>query len=118
MNPNLQGEVLRNLGAAADEITELLTYNENAFDLGSLSPETRFPLPDEPFVSFWESAAAEAGPRGAFAVLRDHLPQLRFPVRQGISESEPYRAATRRGVPVDGIAAAAGLEIERPEAIE
>lgn len=118
MNPNLQGEILRNLGAAPNEITELLTYNENAFDLGSLGPETRFPLPDEPFVSFWESAAAEAGPRGVFAVLRDHLPQLRFPVRQGISESEPYRAATRRGVPVDGIAEATGLEIERPEAIE
>jgi hypothetical protein len=118
MNPNLQGESLRDLGASPGEIAELLAYNENAFDLGSLGPGTRFPLPDEPFVAFWAAAAAAAVTRGAFAVLREHLPQLRFPVRQGISESEPYRAATRRGVAVDGIAEATGLEIERPEAIE
>jgi hypothetical protein len=100
-------------GASPAEAEELLAYNENLFDLGALGPETRFPLPDEPFVPFWQAAAEEARTRGAFAVLRERLPQLRFPIRRGISETEPYRAATRRGVPVETIPEATG-----PEAVE
>ncbi len=109
---------LASLGASPGEVEELLAYNENAFRLDSLSSEVRFPLPDEPFVPFWESVAREARARGAFAVLREHLPQLRFPVRPGISETEGYRAATRRGVPPEEIPEATGLAIGRPEAIE
>ena len=51
-------------------------------------------------------------------MLRERLPQLRFPSRAGISETEPYKAATWRGVPVETIPEATGLGIERPEAIE
>ena len=105
MNPEVQPEELR-------------AYNENVFDLGALGPETRFPLPDEPFVAFWEDRVRESRTRGAFAVLREHLPQLRFPIRQGISETEAYRAATRRGTPVESLPEATGLELERPEAVE
>src|SRR5689334_4803000 len=109
------------LGASPEETAELLAYNENVFDLGALGPDTRFPLPDEPFVAFWEERVREcriAGQGSAFAVLREHLPQLAFPIREGISETEPYRAATRRGVPVETIPEATGLELEHPEAIE
>lgn len=106
------------LGISPGEAEEIRAYNENVFNLGALSSEVSFPLPDEPFVPFWESLAAEARTRGAFAALREHLPQLRFPVRPGISETEGYRAATRRGVPPEEIPEATGLEIERPEAIE
>jgi hypothetical protein len=97
---------------------ELRAYNENVFDLGALGPETRFPLPDEPFVLFWEKLGGEAREHGAFAVLREHLPQLRFPIREGISETEAYRAATRRGTPVETLPEATGLELEHPETIE
>ncbi|MFL6236558.1 MAG: DUF7005 family protein [Thermoanaerobaculia bacterium] len=109
---------LASLGASPREVEELLAYNENAFNLDPLSPEVRFPLPDEPFVPFWEAVEREARARGAFAVLREHLPQLRFPVRPGISGTEAYRAATRRGVPPEEIPEATGLAVERPEAIE
>lgn len=109
---------LEALGASPAEAEELHAYNENVFDLGALGPETRFPLPDEPFVAFWEGVAAEARMRGAFAVLSERLPQLRFPIREGISATEPYRAAIRRGVPAATLPEATGLEIERPEAIE
>ena len=118
MSQGVQASVLAALGASPAEVAELLAYNENLFDLGALGPETRFPLPDEPFVAFWREIAEEAQERGAFAVLRERLPQLRFPVRAGISETEPYRAATRRGVAVDTLPEATGLEIGRPEAIE
>src|SRR4029077_5176088 len=92
-------------------------YNENLFDLGALDPETRFPLPDEPFVAFWDAAEQEARTRGAFAVRPDPLPQLRFPIQAGISETEGYRAATRRGADVATIPEATGLEVARPEAL-
>ncbi len=105
-----------------DDLSACLSaYLENPFDLGSLSPRTRFPLPDEPFVAVWERWAEEArrpGGQGAFAVLAGHLPQLRFPIRAGMSETEGYRAAVRKGVPPSEISEATGLEIERPEAIE
>ncbi len=103
---------------------DLSTYLENPFDLGSLGPGTVFPLPDEPFVAVWERWAEEAqqpgsdGTGGAFAVLAEHLPQLRFPIRAGMSQTDGYRAAVRQGVPPAGIPEATGLEIERPETIE
>jgi hypothetical protein len=110
---------LGSLGASQEEIEELSTYNENVFDLGALlTSRVRFPLADEPFVAFWDAAEREARTRGAFAVLRERLPQLRFPVLTGISETADYRAATRRGVPVDGLPEATGLDLETPEAIE
>ena len=96
---------------------ELQAYLANPFDLGSLGRDTVFPLPDEPFVEIWERWAAEARERGAFAVLSEHLPQLRFPVREGISETEGYRAAIRRGVPPPEIPSATGLEIGRPDLV-
>lgn len=97
---------------------ELARYCDRGFDLRALGPETRLPLPDEPFVATWERWAGEARDRGAFAVLSEHLPQLRFPVREGISRSEDYRAATLRGVPPEELAGATGLELPRPEALE
>jgi hypothetical protein len=118
MTKALQDSVLARLGAAPEEAAELRAYNENVFDLGALGPESRFPFPDEPFVAFWEEVAAESRERGAFAVLREHLPQLAFPIREGISRTEAYRDATLRGAPVATLPEATGLELEHPEALE
>ena len=112
---DVQARRLAALGASAAEIDELLAYNDNAFDLSALEPGMTLPLPDEPFVAVWEAWAEEARERGAFAVLREKLPQLRFPIRAGISETEAYRAATRKGVPPEE---ATGLELEHPERVE
>ncbi len=61
---------------------------------------------------------AEEGGEGIFAVLARHLPQLRFPIRQGISQDADYRAATLQGSDPAALAGATGLEIEEPRAIE
>jgi hypothetical protein len=118
MNPDLQAAALESFGASAAEGEELLAYNENFFDLDALGAATHFPFPDEPFVAFWEDVAAESRERGAFAVLRQRLPQLAFPIRAGISRTEAYRDATLRGVPVETLPEATGLELEHPEALE
>jgi hypothetical protein len=121
VTPDTQAERLAALGASPDETDELLRYLENAFDLGALGPGTALPLPDEPFIATWEVWAEEGrqrGDGGAFAVLFEHLPQLRFPIREGISETEAYRAATRKGVPPGDLPEATGLPLEHPEAVE
>jgi hypothetical protein len=56
------------------------------------------PLEDEPFLAVWDEYAHEALCRGAWEVLWEKIPHLRFPIEEGMSKSEPYRAATRRGV--------------------
>lgn len=112
----LREEVLRGHGAGDAEVAELLAYNDNAFRLEGAPGPDAFPLPDEPFVAAWEGYAAESERKGVLPVLREHLVQLRFPVRAGISGTQEYAAATRRGVlpdaDVDG-----GLALDAPDAL-
>lgn len=110
MDQGIQGD--------AGEPGELGRYTARAFDPAVLAPGTALPLPDEPFVAFWEARAAEAQERGAVAVLAEHLPQLRFPIREGISETAAYRDATRRGVAPGEIPEATGLDLARPDLVE
>jgi hypothetical protein len=106
--------VLRGLGAGDAEVAELLAYNQTAFRLEGAPGPDAFPLPDEPFVEAWAGYAADAERRGVLPVLREHLVQLRFPVRAGISATEAYGAATRRGVLPDGDVDG-GLALEAPD---
>lgn len=104
-------DLWRSLGATEEEARELREYARSEFDL-SHAPTT-FPLPEEPFAVAWQSYAEEAKRVGAWACLRDRLVQLRFPIEAGISESQAYRAATRRGVwPAPDFR---GLELARPD---
>ncbi len=118
MDQEFQVAQLIAAGASGAEVEELLRYNENRFDLQAAEAEPVIPLPDEAFVACWSAWLEESRDRGAFAVLSQYLPQLRFPIAEGISRSEPYRAAVLRGVPVEELPEAAGLGIERPELIE
>src|SRR5262245_26432505 len=106
-----RAEVLASCGADADRIEELLRYNRNVFEHPAAIP--RLPLDDEPFVAAaWEEYAREAETEGAYACLRRRFVQMRFPIAEGISQSEEYRRATRRGLsPADG----AGLALRKPE---
>jgi hypothetical protein len=116
----IQADLLSLLGATPLEIAELVAYDDNVFDLGALAaaPPPALPLPDEPGVEFWEARVREAGRRGAAPVLREHLPQLAFPIGERVSESAAYRAATRRGVPPASLSEATGLPLRHPERIE
>lgn len=114
---DFRAKVLSSFGATASERDELLTYNENIFDHSGIEAPLTIPLPDEPFVAAWEEYEAEAGDKGVLGCLKDRLVQLRFPIQEGISQSESYRAATRKGVPAEEIPQATGLVIKRPDAL-
>lgn len=107
--------MLQALGASPAECAELLAYNENHFDPAGLEHCGPLPLADEAFVATWERYAREARSAGAWAVLRNALAQLRFPIREGISRTAVYRSATRSPGPV--AEQAAPLRLQRPEAL-
>jgi hypothetical protein len=113
-----RARILAAFGAGPSERAELLAYNASPYDHRRLPSSLTLPLPAEPAVATWEQYAAEAARDGAFAALARHLPQLRFPIRAGISQSEAYRAATRRGVSPDALPEATGLVLARPEAVQ
>jgi hypothetical protein len=105
-------DVLRRLGASEGEAAELLAYGRLAF--ARPASALRLPLEDEPFAAAWAGYAAEAQRRGAWTVLRERLPQLRFPIAPGVAETPAYRAAVRRGEPPPE---GPGLRLEAPETL-
>lgn len=98
-------------------INELLAYNESKFKHPDWT-EGRLPIPDEPFVATWLDYLAEVMVKGVYPVLKGKLVQLQFPISQGISQSESYLAATRRGTPVEQPPGNSGLMLECPEKLE
>ena len=113
--PSSRAAALRRLGASDADLGALLAYTENPFDLAG-----PLVLGDEPFVEVWETYLAEAKVKGVLPALRRVLVQLRFPIREGMSTTAPYRAATRRG-DLEGLGAdglfQGGLRLVEPEGL-
>ncbi len=105
--------MLAAFGAGGDVLEELLAYNENVFQHHGGADV--FPLPPEPHVARWRFYCEEGARDGLFPSLQKRFPQLNFPVKEGMSTGEEYRAAVRRGTPVKGLSSATGLELERPD---
>lgn len=121
MNPGDRGDritaFLNELGAGGSVREELLRYNQSEFVHDERTRALRFPMADEPFVATWEGYAAEAAQNGVFPTLRRKLVQLAFPIAEGVSTSETYLAATRRGVwPADDYTD--GLQLAAPDTLE
>jgi len=110
--------ILTSYGASASETEELLIYNQNVFDRSGLTRPVQFPLAPEAHVVAWEEYVAQARVVGAFQSLKRVLVQLQFPIQEGISQTEVYRCATRKGVLVDGMAEATGLVLKQPEKLQ
>ena len=115
----LQVETYQAFGASAGEAEELCRYDERVYGL-DVARKTSLPLADEPFVAVWESwlAEAEASADAPLTALASHLPQLRFPVEEGMSQNAAYRRATLSGVDAGTLPEATGLHFSRPEAVE
>ncbi|MGB7443292.1 MAG: hypothetical protein WA919_19670 [Coleofasciculaceae cyanobacterium] len=115
---SFRAEVLTYFGANTVQVEELLTYNQNIFCHDQLVFPLQFPLTSEAHVATWEKYAVAAKELGVFEVLKQRLVQFRFPIQEGISQSEAYRCATRRGVSVDNMVEATGLVLKQPERLQ
>lgn len=96
-NQELRIHVLTELDASSSEITELLTYNENIFEIKKSQLPQTFPPSPEAYIAAWQKYVIEAKKIGTYEVLKQVLVQLQFPILSGISKTEEYRAATLRG---------------------
>ena len=117
MSQSLQAETFQAFGASSEEVEELFGYDEKIYKPDALHG-VALPLDDEPFVEIWQSWAEETRSSEALTVLANHLPQLHFPITEGISQTVPYRQATLSGVDPREIPEATGLHFEHPETVE
>ena len=86
--------VLIHCGATPQQVEEILLYCRNEFDHSRISPDLKFPIPDEPFAAVWDEYLEDAGEIGVFNSLKKRMPQLNFPIKKGISQTErPIGAA-------------------------
>lgn len=108
-------KVLTKFGASRQEVEELLNYNTNVF---KHPVKQHFPLDDEMFIATWRNYEEEAKVIGVFAMLKDKLVQLQFPIRQGISEIVPYQTAIRSGANTMEMPEATGLSLKHPDLLE
>ncbi|MFH7026295.1 MAG: DUF7005 family protein [Heteroscytonema crispum UTEX LB 1556] len=120
LSPKIQHRsgILAGYGAKPEEIEELLVYNQNVFDTTNFPSNQTFPLEPEPHVAAWESYKKQALEVGVFEALRSRLVQLQFPIQSGISQTEAYQAATRKGQSTEKMAEATGLELQQPESLQ
>ncbi len=82
-------------GATAPMVAELGDACGNRFAFADLPGQ--YPLEDEPSAVSWAEWLARDREGSVYQRLRERLVELQFPIRTGISESELYRAVTRRG---------------------
>jgi len=111
-------KILAAYGATPAEITELLAYTQNPFSSTNLAELQTLPLASEPHLAAWERYYSQAQEVGVFTALRSALVQLQFPIQEEISQTDNYRAATRKGYLTDGMAEATGLKLEKPEDVQ
>ena len=110
--------VLESYGARDREIEELCSYNQNVFDHSDLRPFIEFPLESEPHIAIWSEYLDTAKARAVFATLQNILVQLYFPIQQGMSNTDAYRAATLKGFNPNNISTATGLVLQQPEKLD
>jgi hypothetical protein len=129
-NEPKRAEILQKFGANATEIEELLLYNQNVFTQDNVASSLQFPLPSEPHIAVWQEYLTAAEAQGTWATLKQALMQLKFPIQAGISQTEAYRAATRKGLLLEVNSGAytprkgikpndrTGLVLQQPEALQ
>jgi hypothetical protein len=109
----VRARILASFGARGATVDELLAFNE------PIPPDPVlplcFPLPAESHGVAWEAWCAAAGHQGAWEVLRLRLPQFLFPIREGISRTDAYRAATRQVAAQPPPGEAPGLVLNAPD---
>lgn len=107
--------IFQKFGASREQSEALLDYSNSSFNPSSRKADVSLPLTDEDHISTWEAYKEESEQEGVVSVLSKYLVQLQFPVQAGISTTEVYRAATRKG---DWSGVTGSPEWKEPDSIE
>jgi hypothetical protein len=110
--------VLKDFGATDSDLTQLLDYNQSNFDHESLVGSICAAKVPEPHIETWKHYYNLALLEDVFPVLAQKLVQLKFPIKLGISETENYQMATKRGISTEGMPEATGLVLKHPEQVQ
>jgi len=108
-------DVLTKMGSSAEEIAELLDYNESVFREPDDLETQQFPITSEAHLEAWRGYFETSQKVGPFEALKSVLPQFRFPIEEGMSENPMYKGACRRGLDVGY---PEGLNLNHPETID
>lgn len=115
-------KVLKFYGASDREVEELLFYNENVFDRIRGYPASEQAIESTassaPHIDVWLHYARESERTGVYATLKQRLVQLQFPIQAGMSGTEDYRAATRRGSLMGQSEKKPGLVLQAPDQLK
>lgn len=91
-------ELMLKLSSNDAVISTVLDYTENKFTRGQSGYQKQvLPMVDEPFASTWRGYVAAAESIGVFAALTPGIVQFQFPVKENISYTQQYKAATLKG---------------------
>lgn len=114
----LRTQALKRFGATGTTIDELLAYNTNVFDHSLIAGQDSLPIEDEPFVQTWQAYAADSKQIGVFEALRKRIVQLNFPIAEGVSATEAYQRAVKKGIVSKSFLQGSGVQLKRPDALE
>ena len=109
--------LLERAGAGGAVADELLRFGAPLLTRDAAAATDPVRLPDEAQLSAWIRYGKVAEEAGAFEALASVFPQLRYPVRLGMSGRDGYRAAALRGAPPELDPEATGLGVARPDLI-
>jgi len=93
VNKHARIKIFKSFGADDEQAEALFDYSQSRLT-DRFSPDLS---EDEPFAEAWKIYFEESKSNGVYNTLRKYLPQLSFPVKEGISKTEEYRSATLRG---------------------
>lgn len=110
-----QTDILFELGARIEVVSELLEYNRNHFSQYEKNRPSNFPLKDELYIEAWSRYIQESAQKTVLPILQQVLVQLNFPIQSGISQHPDYLKATRQGFPPSSFAPTTIIE---PEALQ
>ncbi len=117
MTVKMTDQRLRSYTQETEALRELRDYLLPSFGSAAEAAEHR-QLEDEALVETWKGYLAEAQEAGVYPTLRKHWVQFQFPVAEGLSGSDNYQRATRRGASTLHMPEASGLALKAPDKLK
>lgn len=99
-------------------LDELSVYTKNQFITENLDLAIYTTLPEDPQVSTWKNYIAISEEIGVYRMLKRYLFPFQFPIREGISQTKSYKAASLKGHFPNNLEETTGLILQNPDKLK